>query len=86
MNFYTYMHNHKVPNDKPGETEIDNYNCRNKDTCPLPNSCQTESKFIKPILTVTSLLDTNKNITLVHGKQYLKVVSGIIKSCSITLR
>ena len=45
MNFYTCMHNHKVPNDRPGETEIDNYNCRNKDTCPVPNSCQTKSKI-----------------------------------------
>ena len=24
------------------ETGIDNCNCRNKDTCPLPNSCQTK--------------------------------------------
>ena len=40
MNSYTYMHNQKVLNDKPNETGIDNCNCRNKDTCPLPNSCQ----------------------------------------------
>ena len=42
MNSYTYMHNHKVLNDKPNETGINNCNCRNKDTCPLPNSCQTK--------------------------------------------
>ena len=42
MNTYTYMHNHKVLNDKPNQTGINNYNCRNKDTCPLPNSCQTK--------------------------------------------
>ena len=42
MNSYTYMHNHKVLNDKPNETGINNYNCCNKDTCPLPNSCQTK--------------------------------------------
>ena len=41
MNSYTYMHNHKFLNNKPEETEI-NCNCRNKDTCPLPNSCQTK--------------------------------------------
>ena len=39
---YTYMHNHKVLNDKPNETGINNYNCRYKDTSPLPNSCQTK--------------------------------------------
>ena len=43
MNSYTYMHNDKVLNDKPNETEINNCNCRNKDTCPLPNRCQTKS-------------------------------------------
>ena len=39
---YTDMHNHKVLNDKPNEIGISNCNCRNKDTCPLPNSCQTK--------------------------------------------
>ena len=42
MNSHTYMHNHKVINDKPNETGINNCNCRNKDNCPLPNSCQTK--------------------------------------------
>ena len=42
MNSYTYMHNHKVLDDKSNETEISNCNCRNKDTSPLPNSCQTK--------------------------------------------
>ena len=42
MNSYTYMHNQKVLNDKPNETGINNCNCRNKDTCPLPKSCQTK--------------------------------------------
>ena len=41
MNSYTYMHNHKILNDKPNETGINDCNCRNKDTCPSPNSCQT---------------------------------------------
>ena len=40
MNPYTYMLNCKVLNDKPNETGINNGNCRNKDTCPLPKSCQ----------------------------------------------
>ena len=42
MNSYTYMHNHKVLNDKPNEMGVNNCNCRNKDNCPLPNSCQTK--------------------------------------------
>ena len=42
MNSYTYMHNHKVLDHKPNETEINNCNCRNKDISPLTNSCQTE--------------------------------------------
>ena len=41
MNPYTYMCNHKVLNDTPNEAGINNCNCRNKDACPLPNSCQT---------------------------------------------
>ena len=40
--------------------------------------------FIKPTLIVTSL-DINKNVTLAHVKQHLKIVSGIIKSHSTTL-
>ena len=40
MNSYTYMHYHKILNDNTKETGINNCNCRNKDTCPLPNSCQ----------------------------------------------
>ena len=40
MNSYTYMHNHEVLNDKPNEMGINNCNCCNEDTCPLPNSCQ----------------------------------------------
>ena len=42
LNSYTYMHNHKVSNDKPNKTGMNNCNFRNKDTCPLPNSCQTK--------------------------------------------
>ena len=42
MNSCTYMHDHKVLNDKPMETGINNRSCRNKDTCPLPDSCQTK--------------------------------------------
>ena len=42
MNSYTYMHNHKILNDKPNKTGISNCNCRNKDACPLPKYCQTK--------------------------------------------
>ena len=41
-NSYAYMHNHEVLNDKANETGINNWNCRSRDTCPLPNSCQTK--------------------------------------------
>ena len=77
------MHNHKVVNDKPNETGINNCKCRNEDTCPLPNSFQTKC-IIYQALTVTSL-DINKNFTLAHVKQHLKIVSEIIKSCSTKL-
>ena len=40
-NSYTYMHN--IRNDKLNEMEIDMCNCRNKDTCPIPNSYQTKT-------------------------------------------
>ena len=33
---------HKVLNEKHNETGINNCNCLNKDTCPLPKSCQTK--------------------------------------------
>ena len=50
--------------------------------------CQTVVKqnasFINSTLIVTSL-DINKNVTLAHVKRHLKIVSGIIKSCSTTL-
>ena len=73
MNSYTYMHNHKVLNDKSNETGNNNGNCRNKDTCSLPNR-----------LTMVSL-DINKNVALTYVKKHLKIVSGTIKSCSTTL-
>ena len=42
-NSHTDIHNHKVLNGKPNETDIDNCNCRNKDTCLLPGSYQTKT-------------------------------------------
>ena len=48
------------------------------------NETEQSKEFIKPTLTVTSL-DINKNVTLAHVKQHLKIVSGIIKSRSTTL-
>ena len=38
------MHNHKVLHNKSNEMEINNCNCRDKDTCPLPNICQKKGK------------------------------------------
>ena len=43
VNLYTDKHNRQVLNNKSNETEIDNCNCRNKHTCPVPNSYQTKS-------------------------------------------
>ena len=40
MNSHIDTRNYKVLNDKPNETEIDNCNCHNKDTCLLPHSYQ----------------------------------------------
>ena len=42
INSYTYMHNHKVLNDKFKKTEIFYCNCHNKDTPPLTNNFQTK--------------------------------------------
>ena len=39
---FTQWHNHKVLNDKPSKTGINNCNCHNKDTRPLPDSCHTK--------------------------------------------
>ena len=50
MNSYTDMHNHKVLNEKTNETGISNCNCRNKDTCPLSNSCQTKCIIYQAII------------------------------------
>ena len=81
MNSYTYMHNHKVLHDKPNETRINNCNCRNKDACPLLNSCQT-----KCIIYQTNIYcDSSGYVTLAHVKQHLKIVWGIIKIRSTTL-
>ena len=38
-----------ILDDKSNATEIDNFNRRNKDTCPLPNSCQTKSIIYQAI-------------------------------------
>ena len=84
ISYYNYMYNHKILNNKLNETEIDNCNYCNKDTYPLPNSCLTKKQFIKPTLAVTSL-DTNKNVTLDHVKQHLKIVSRKMKSRSSKL-
>ena len=82
MNSYTSMHNHKFLNDKPNETGINNCNCRNK--VIYQRVLKQNALFIKPKLIVASL-DLNKNVTLTHVKQHLKIVSGIIKSHSTTL-
>ena len=83
MSSYTYMHNHKVLNDKPNETGINNCNCRNKDTCPLPKSCQMKCIIYQASIDC-DIAGYKKNVTLVHVKQHLKIVLGIIKSLSTT--
>ena len=42
MNSYTYMHNHKVLNDKPDETGINNATAVIKTIVFYQNSCQTK--------------------------------------------
>ena len=79
MNSYSYVHNHKALNCKPNETGISDCNCRNKDTCPLPNSCQTKW-IIDQVNIVINIGNINKNATLAHIRQHLKIVLGIIKS------
>ena len=83
MNSYTYMHNHKVLNEKPNETGINICNCRNEDTCLLPNSCQTKCIIYQANIDC-ALLNLNRNVPLAHVKQHLKMVSGIIKGRSTT--
>ena len=78
MNPYTYMLNWKVLNDKPNETGINNGNCRNKDTCPLPKSSQMKC--------IVYQANIDFNIAgYKHVTQHLKIVSGIIKSRSTML-
>ena len=78
------MHNHKVLNDKPNETGIINWNCRNKDTCPLPNSCQT--KCIIYQANIDYDIDGYKQkCCLGSCETIFKIVSGIMKSRSTAL-
>ena len=88
---YRHTLNYKRPKNDNNATNINKIK-RNrkrqiiyKDTCPLPNRCQTKCIIYQlPTLTVTSL-DINKNVTLAHLKRHLKIVSEIIKSRSTTL-
>ena len=68
MNFYTYMHNDKVLNDKPNETRINNRNCSKKDTWSLPNSYQTKCIIYQ------ANIDCDKNVTLAHVKQHSTLI------------
>ena len=77
MNSFTYMHNHKVLNNKPNETEIKNCNWPNKDTCPLLNSCRTKIIIYEANTTVSRLV-TNRNPTSAYVKEHSKI-SEIIK-------
>ena len=74
MNSYSYIHNHKVLNDKPNETGIKNCNCCNEDTCPLPNSCHM--KCITYQANIDCDITGYTNVTLAH-----KSVLEVIKSC-----
>ena len=83
MNSYTHMHNHKVLNDKPNEVGINNCNCRNKENCPLPNSCQTKCIIYQANIDC-DIAGYKQKCSLAHVKQHLKIISGIIKSRSTT--
>ena len=74
MNYYIYLHIHKVLNNNSNKLDIDNCNCHNKGTYPLPNKHQTRS-----------IIHQTKNVTLLPLEQHLKDASGFIKYHSITL-
>lgn len=64
------MHNQKVLSDKPNKTDIDNWNCWNKDISSLSGSCLTKSIIYQANI-VTSLI-INKSVTLDPVKQDLR--------------
>ena len=78
------MHIHKVLNNKPNETGINNCNCRNRDTCPLLNSCQTKCMVYQANIDC-DIAGCKQKCYLGSCETSLKIVSEIIKSCSTTL-
>ena len=78
------MHNHKVLNDKPNEMGINNCNCRNKDNCPLPNSCQTKCIIYQANIDC-DIAGYKQKFYLGSCERTFKIVLGIIKSRSTTL-
>ena len=61
---------------------VNNSNCRNKGTCPLPNSYQTKCIIYKANIDCDFAGYKQKYYLGSHVKQHLKIVSGIIKSRS----
>ena len=84
MNSYTHMHNHKVLTTNLMKWGLITATAVIKIIVLCQTVVKQNASFTKRTLTVTSL-DTNKNVTLAHVKQHLKIVSGIIKSRSTTL-
>ena len=63
---------------------INNCNCRNKDNCPLPNSCQTKCIIYQANIDC-DIAGYKQKCYLGSCETTLKIVSGIIKSRSTTL-
>ena len=73
------MYNHKILNDKPNETAINNSNCCNKDTCPLPNNCQVKCIIYQANMDC-DIVGYKQNCLLGSCEEDLKIVWEIIKS------
>ena len=84
MNSYTYVHDHKVLNDKPNKPGMNNCDCRNKDTCSLPNSFQMKWIIYQANIDY-GIAEQKQKCYLGSCKTTLKIVSGIKKSRSTTL-
>ena len=63
------MHNDKVLNDNPNETEINKFNRRNKDTCP------------RPIKSLVYQANVNCDIARYKQKCYLSWCETTFKDC-----
>ena len=63
VKFIITKHNaHIIRNSQSQNTETDNCNCDNKNTCPLPKQCMTNNIFYKATVTTNNTDDTKHYI------------------------